>query len=146
MAVLIDTNVLLRLLQPSTLHIDAARNAIDSLRERGEPMVFAAQNIIEFWVVATRPIMNNGLGLNPDRAASEIAGFKALFSILPESAHILAEWERLVNSYRVSGKNAHDARLVAAMTVNRVDKILTFNIADFTRFREIQVLDPQSLG
>jgi hypothetical protein len=28
------------------------------------------------------------------------------------------------------------------MIVNKVDKILTFNTADFLRFQEIQVLDP----
>jgi predicted nucleic acid-binding protein len=47
-----------------------------------------------------------------------------------------------VTRYRISGKNAHDARLVAVMNVNRVDKILTFDVGDFTRFRGIQVLDP----
>ena len=31
------------------------------------------------------------------------------------------------------------------MIVNRIDKILTFNTADFMRFQEIQVLDPRSL-
>ncbi len=41
-------------------------------------------------------------------------------------------------------KRAHDARLVAAMAVNLIDKILTFDTADFLRFREIRVLDPHS--
>jgi len=50
---------------------------------------------------------------------------------------MLTEWERTVTTYRVLGKNAHDARLVAAMV-----KILTFNTADFVRFRETQALDP----
>lgn len=107
-------------------------------------MTVAVQNI-EFWVVATRPIGDNGLGLSAQRAAREIAGFKELFEILPESAQILPEWGRLVSVYRVSGKNAHDARLVAVMNVNRVEKILTFDTGHFTRFIEVQVLDPQSV-
>ena len=64
--------------------------------------------------------------------------------VLPESPLILAEWERLVSKYQVSGKSAHDARLVAVMNVNRINRILTFDTADFSRFREIQVLDPHS--
>jgi hypothetical protein len=108
-------------------------------------MIVAVQNIIEFWVVATRPLENNGLGLSAEQALSEVAGFRALFEVLPENPLILPEWERLVSLYGVSGRNAHDARLVAAMNVNRVDKILTFNIRDVTRFRDIQVLDPNSL-
>ena len=83
--------------------------------------------------------------MSVQRAIREISGFKELFEVLPESAHVLPEWERLVNQYRVSGKSAHDARLVAVMNVNRIDRILTFDAGDFTRFREIQVLDPQSL-
>jgi predicted nucleic acid-binding protein len=142
MAVLIDTNVLLRGLQPDNPSLFITLRAIDSLRESGETMSVAVQNIIEFWVVATRPLRHNGLELGVVRAAREISGFKKLFGVLPETAQILPEWERLVTAYGVSGKNAHDARLVAAMLVNRVDKILTFNTADFTRFREIQVLDP----
>lgn len=142
MAVLIDTNVLLRGLQPFNPTISIAQGAIDSLRERGETMSVAVQNIIEFWVVATRPIRHNGLELSSDRAVREIAGFKRLFEVLTESGEILPEWERLVNAYGVTGKNAHDARLVAAMNVNGIDKILTFNTADFRRFREIRVLDP----
>ena len=128
MAVLIDTNVLLRGLQPNNPSLFIAQGAIDSLRESGEAMSVSVQNIIE---------------LGAERAAREIAGFKKLFRVLPESAQILPEWERLVSSYRVSGKNAHDARLVAAMNVNRVDKILTFNTANFMRFQDIQVLDPR---
>jgi predicted nucleic acid-binding protein len=145
-AVLIDTNVLLRGLQPLSPSLSIAAGAVDSLRQSGETMVLAVQNIIEFWAVATRPLKDNGLGLSVERAVREIAGFKELFEILLESAHILPEWERLVSEYRVSGKNAHDARLVAVMNVNRIDKILTFDTGDFKRFREIQVLDPRSLG
>jgi len=36
----------------------------------------------------------------------------------------------------------HDARLVATMIVNGVKDVLTFNIGDFTRYREIVVHDP----
>lgn len=40
------------------------------------------------------------------------------------------------------GVQAHDARLVAAMVVHRIDQLLTFNIEDFTRYKEIQPLLP----
>ncbi len=58
---------------------------------------------------------------------------------------IFPQWERLMSTYRVSGKNAHDARSVAVMVVNRIDKILTFDTGDFTRFSEIRALHPQSV-
>jgi predicted nucleic acid-binding protein len=143
-AVLIDTNVLVRGLQPSSPSLLIAASAVDSLRQSGETLILAVQNIIEFWVVATRPLKENGLGLSGERAVREIAGFKELFEVLPESSDILPEWERLVRQYDVTGKTAHDARLVAVMSLNKIDKILTFDADDFTRFREIQVLDPRS--
>jgi predicted nucleic acid-binding protein len=142
MAVLVDTNILVRSVQPHHSLTPVAENAIAVLTRTDEPLTIAVQNLIEFWVVATRPARENGLGMTAEFALRELARFKELFQVLPESDRILPEWERLVSSYRVSGKNAHDARLVAVMNVNRVDKILTFDSADFLRFKEIQVLDP----
>lgn len=146
MAVLIDTNVLLRSAQPHHPLSPPAESAVAALSRSGERMAVAVQNLIEFWAVATRPVKDNGLGMSAELATREFAGFKELFEILPESAHILPEWERLVSEYHVSGKNAHDARLVAVMNLNHVDRILTFDTGGFKRFREIQVLDPRSLG
>jgi predicted nucleic acid-binding protein len=142
MAVLVDTNILVRSVQPHHPLTAAAENAIAALIRSDETMTVAVQNLIEFWVVATRPARENGLGMTAEFAQRELARFKELFQVLPESDGVLPEWERLVSSYHVSGKTAHDARLVAVMNVNGVDKILTFDTADFTRFQEIQVLDP----
>ena len=64
-----------------------------------------------------------------------------LFRVLPEIP-LYDQWLSLVSNYRVSGKNVHDAQLVAAMVMHGVEQILTFNGADFTRYAEISVLDP----
>ena len=71
----------------------------------------------------------------------QVLALKRLFTLLPE-APLQREWERLVTAHRVSGKNTHDARLVAAMMVHGVSSILTFNVQDFTRYAGIVVLDP----
>jgi predicted nucleic acid-binding protein len=145
MAVLLDTNVLLRAAQPLHPHFSLTKNAINTLRRNREEMMVAVQNLIEFWAVATRPAKANGLGMSIEAASEEIAILKNRFQILPEGDLILPAWERLVTANRVSGKNAHDARLVAAMCVYGIEKILTFDTGHFARFSEIQVLDPQSL-
>lgn len=54
-------------------------------------------------------------------------------------------WERLVRDYRISGKNAHDARLVAAMIAHRIGLLLTFNVQDFRCYRDIRIIDPMTL-
>jgi predicted nucleic acid-binding protein len=144
MAVLLDTNVLLRLVQPHHPKAPVAARALRRLRSANETLQIVQQNLVEFWAVATRPAGANGLGYTTEQAASEISALKNLFDLVPEQP-IQREWERLVTLYRVSGKNAHDARLVAAMVVHGIDGILTFNAEDFARFKGIRVLDPATI-
>jgi hypothetical protein len=47
--------------------------------------------------------------------------------------------------YQVSGKQAHDARLVGAMLVHKLTHLLTFNDGDFKRFTDITVVNPQTI-
>jgi predicted nucleic acid-binding protein len=53
----------------------------------------------------------------------------------------------LVVAFSVSGVQVHDARLVAVMKVNSIDRILTLNTADFVRYANegIVAVDPRSL-
>jgi hypothetical protein len=53
--------------------------------------------------------------------------------------------ERLVVQHRIIGLKVHDAKLVgAAMNVNGVRRILTFNTEDFARYG-IEAIHPPSL-
>jgi predicted nucleic acid-binding protein len=62
MPILIDTNILLRSVQPShPMHAGAVR-ALEVLMKREEALAVALQNVAEFWNAATRPAINNGLG------------------------------------------------------------------------------------
>jgi len=142
MAILLDTNILLRLSQPHCAHAPIAEKALNVLRRRDETLHITSQNLVEFWAVATRTVTENGLGMTVEQAMVEVSALKRLFTLLPE-APLQSEWERLVSKYRVSGKNSHDARLVAAMMVHGTGSILTFNVQDFSRYTGITVLDPR---
>lgn len=78
--------------------------AVDILLARKDELFVIAQNLIEFWAVSTRPIGNNGLGLTIDQAAQELTKFKVVFAILPDTADILPEWELLVVTHQVFGR------------------------------------------
>jgi len=145
MAVLLDTNILLRLAQPLHPNAPVAVRALIALRAANQTLHITQQNVVEFWAVATRPVAVNGLGYSTEQAKSEVDAIKRLFGLLPELP-LQDAWEHLVSDYRVSGKNSHDARLVAAMLVHGVDSILTFNTEDFLRYREIRVLDATKVG
>lgn len=145
MSFLVDTNVLLRSAQPShPMHADAAR-AVGDLLARGENLHVIPQNIIEYWAVATRPVDANGLGLTVAETAAEVSKLKGIFQLLPDTPAIFAEWEVLVSRHAVKGKEAHDARLVAAMIAHKVSNLLTFNTADFKRYTEISAVDPRNV-
>ena len=103
-----------------------------------------AQNISEFWNVATRPQAQNGLGFSVAFAAAEVAKIEQALILLPDSPATYAEWKRLVLTYGVMGIKVHDARLVAAMAVHGVRRILTFNTNDFKRY-DIEALSPASV-
>jgi predicted nucleic acid-binding protein len=143
-ATLLDTNVLLRLSQPHHPHCKIAERALSILNASNEVLNITAQNLVEFRAVITRPINNNGLGFTVEQAQQEMNTLKRLFILLPETP-LLEEWEHLVTTYRVLGKNTHDAHLVSAMIMHRVSSILTFNVQDFLRFGNIKVIDPNSL-
>jgi predicted nucleic acid-binding protein len=140
--VLIDTSTLLRTLQPSHPQRETARAAIKVLTARGRDLHIVPQNLVELWVVATRPVAQNGLGLSTAEVAGELMHLKSMFPLLPDTPAIYPVWERLVIQYRVSGKPAHDARLVAAMHVHGLTTILTFDKTGFSRYAGIEVLHP----
>lgn len=120
--------------------------SVSNLATRRDELHVIAQNLIEFWAVATRPIIDNGLGVTVIQAEQELTRLKSLLTVLPDTADILLEWEQLVVKHEVLGKQAHDARLVAAMRVHNLTHLLTFNDRDFKRFSEITAVNPQNVA
>jgi hypothetical protein len=55
MNILLDTNILGRLAQPTHPMHAAARDAVTTLQRAGEMLRIVPQNLYEFWVIATRP-------------------------------------------------------------------------------------------
>jgi predicted nucleic acid-binding protein len=139
--ILLDTNILLRS-HPSAALYPVVKQALGTLTARNETLCIASQNLIEFWAVATRPVTERGLGMSPHAAAKEISALRQIFNLLPAKPEVLDAWQRIVTVHGVSGKQAHDAHLVAVMQEYAVASILTFNTADFVRFSGIVVLDP----
>ena len=143
---LIDTSTLLRTLQRRHPQYDVAVRALEVLPGRGRTLHIAPQNLVELWVVATRPVDQNGLGLSVAAAAAEVARIKDMFPLLADTPAIYTAWENLVIEYQVSGKPAHDARLVAAMQVHGLTAILTFDKTGFSRYAGIEVLHPADVA
>lgn len=145
MAHLMDTNCLMRSVRPDDPEYALVTAAIECLHRSGEIVYITAQNLIEFWNVATRPVDRNGLGFTPVQAEELLAELETLFPRLPDTPDIYPAWRRIVASVGVSGVQVHDARLVAVMQVHQLTRILTLNTRDFVRYPGITVVHPQDV-
>jgi predicted nucleic acid-binding protein len=142
----VDTNVLIGAIQTFDPNLRAtARRAVKSLYRSGEELLCFPQNLVEFWNASTRAATSNGLGFSPEQAGRYLDRFQTILRILPETPEIFPTWRKLVLEHRVSGIKVHDARIVAAMGVHQVPKILTFDLDDFNRYQNITVVHPNSL-
>ena len=133
MAILLDTNILLRWANEKDPEYQITIEALDKLDLQHNTPYTTPQNYVEFWSVATRPVSVNGLGLPVAETLVLMKRLRALFPMLPDIAAIFDEWLNLVTVAAVSGRRVHDARLVAVMLAHGVDSILTFDTDDFAR-------------
>lgn len=142
MRILIDTNVLLRSTEPGHVHYQDCVDAIDLLRKHGHELAIVPQVLYEFWSVATRPLANNGLGMSPADAHAEMTAVRKLFRVLRDERGVYSIWDQLVVAFAVKGKQAHDARLAAAVQRHLMSHLLTFNTADFSRYPFLTAISP----
>jgi hypothetical protein len=57
--------------------------------------------------------------MSPLTTAGEVRVLRDLFTVLEGKSGIADAWEKLVSGHLVSGKQAHDAHLVAVMNITR---------------------------
>src|SRR5205085_2346807 len=113
-----------------------AAACVAKLNSQKEVLAIVPQNIYEFWTVATRPkTAAEGLGLATQQAKAQVDRFLTMFPLhFCDEHRLYDEWQRLVETYDCAGKAAHDARIVAAMNLQGVTRILSFNAKDFQRY------------
>ena len=108
MNIVIDTNILGRMAEPGNPQAQLALDATDALRKQGDVPCVLPQILYEFWVVATRPAAQNGLGLSAVQAETELVRIEAMFPLLAETAAVFPEWRRLI---RASSRRQECSRL-----------------------------------
>ena len=81
---LLDTNILLRRVDRKSADHSLASRSVANLLARSEDCYLTAQVVIEFWVVATRPVKVNGLGWSVEQARAEVDLLLDQFPLLEE--------------------------------------------------------------
>jgi predicted nucleic acid-binding protein len=142
---LLDTNILLRSVNTSSDQHSLATDSVYQLLQDGNECLLTPQILIEFWVVATRPVEVNGLGWTAPTTQERISQFLAQFTLLAETPEIFTHWFQLVTIHKIKGKRTHDIRLLAVMKANKITHLLTFNPEDFLAISGITIVHPQEI-
>jgi predicted nucleic acid-binding protein len=143
MVIVLDTGILLRLVDRNDPLHGSVRAAVRALKVRGDGLATTAQNIAEFWNVCTRPASaRGGLGLSVAETDHRLRLLERIIRLIPDSAAAYPIWRGLVVSLGIQGVQVHDARLAALMQAHGTTHIPTLNVADFARFSAITAMDP----
>ena len=134
---LVDTNVLLTATTPSRqFHRNARKLFVEWPRVKRR-LCTNPQILREYLVVATRPIENNGLELSLEDALANVDVFGRRMRFLDEKGQVFRRLESLLREVPCSGKQVHDANIVASALAHGVSTIITENSGDFRRWRDV---------
>jgi predicted nucleic acid-binding protein len=143
MVLLVDTGVLLRLLNRADPLHQSVRKCLRTLKARGDEFAVAPQIMAQFWNVSTRPASaRGGYGLSVAETQHHLNVVERVCDVIPDSLSLYPVWKDLVVLNAVTGVQVHDARLVAWMKTQAISHIITFNVTDFARYGGIVAKSP----
>ncbi len=137
---MLDTNVLLAATDEGRVEHGQALEIVNDWPGRGTTLYTSGQIMREYLAVATRPAARNGLGLDLADALANVHALRGRTSLLAEDGKVADRLLALLNDVACSGKQVHDANVVATMLVHGIDTIVTINLDDFARFGQYVTL------
>jgi len=139
--VFVDTNVLVYATRPSSAEHVAARAALTRLEGEGSTLWVSHQVLREYLAVVTRPQVTAS-ALPMTTAIADVQKFRTAFDIAEERPGVLDRLLDLLAAYPTSGRQVHDANIVATMLEHGIRRLLTFNSADLRRFAQVIDIEP----
>lgn len=130
----VDTNILLAATDEGRGEHAAARAALDDWPSAGASLYTSGQVLREYLAVATRPVANNGLGLPRESAVANARALQTRLHAVDESVKVTGRLLSLLDEIDCTGRQVHDANIVATMLVHGIHTIVTLNVSDFARF------------
>lgn len=139
--VFIDTNILVYAnLGQSPFHGHAVA-CLQELQGNNSSLYVNRQVLREYLAAMTRP----GILTADIPVASligDVRGFESDLIVLDDGPMVTAKLLETIEQYAVAGKQIHDANIVATMLAFEIPALLTHNISDFLRFKEIIKIIP----
>ena len=131
----IDTNILLRSTITQFPLYARTKQLVDAQLSADVELWISRQVIREYFVQVTRPQVFMS-PMSADELDAKLRTIRVLFKIADETEEVTTQLLALMKAYPTSGKQVHDANVVATMLVNGIDTLLTTNVADTQRFAD----------
>ena len=129
----IDTNVFVYARFDGAPQSELARGMLYDLLNASANLTISRQVVREYLAATTRP-QSWTAPLSMTEALKDVIWLTSLFTILEDGPAAMDELERLCRDVRLSGRQVHDANLVATMVAHGERRLLTFNPKDFRRY------------
>jgi predicted nucleic acid-binding protein len=135
--VFFDTDILLAATDEGRPEHRSALAALHEWPGAGTTLYMSGQVVREYLSVATRPTERNGLGLSRTDAMSNARAFRGRLRLLEENVKVADQLLALIDTVDCTGKQVHDANIVATMLAHGVRTLVTLNASDFARFEPL---------
>jgi predicted nucleic acid-binding protein len=138
---IVDTNVLVYALDADAPQHTAARALLETARDAPAILFVTSQILCEFHSLVTNPrrVPKPLTAADALAAISDLLGF---LQMLPVPAHTINGLLDLLSRHPVTGGDVFDLHIIATMQANDVERIYTFNVADFEAFSELSIVAP----
>ena len=141
--VAVDANILVYAVYRDTPQHAASRAWLERA-VRGElEICLTSQVLAEFFAIVTNPKRVSD-PRTPDDAVTAIEAALALpgATLLPVPPQATSRWLEMLRFHPVRGGAVFDLQLIATLVANGVDRICTFNRADFEGFPGLEIVTP----
>ena len=123
----VDTNVLLAATDRGRTGHGAALDVLNAWPAAGTTLYTSGQILREYYAVATRPPAVNGLGLRASDALTNIRTLRSRLNVLAENEKVADRLIALLEDVPCTGKQVHDANVVATMLSHGIRGRYTWN-------------------
>jgi predicted nucleic acid-binding protein len=143
----LDANVLAYAANADALQHEASSALLEAAGDPAIALYVTSQILCEFYSIVTNP-RRVAAACSSREALNIVSAMLALpgLHVLPTPSDAVAGWMRLLERRPVTGANVFDLQIVATMQANGIQRIYTFNTADFAVFPELSVLTPAPKG
>jgi predicted nucleic acid-binding protein len=131
---MVDTNVLLAATDEGRAEHHDALTILNVWPAGDTTLCVSGQILREYLAVATRPADRNGLGLKSPDALGNVGAIRERTTLVAEDAKVTERLLRLLADVDCSGRQIHDANVIATMLVHGIGTVVTMNVSDFARF------------